>query len=379
MLSAPEMAAPMSNDRDGSQYLRGALYGLAAVSIWSGWIVVARLGLRTSLTPWDIAALRFGVAGLLLLPYVVSKGLAIDRLGWVGLAAIVLGGAAPVFLANSGLLFAPAAHAGALFPGVMPLMVALLAAAFLREQLTTAKKLGFALILPGVLFIAWGSGGELGSMQNVGDALFLGAGLAWAFYTVAMRKARLDGLHAAAISAVGSMLLYIPLFAVIPGTKLAGAPLSDVALQAFVQGLLTAIISLLLYGRAVSILGASSGAAFAALCLAMTALLGIPILGEWPSMIDWAAISLISAGGLYCKRWTASSIARMISRHLCPGSAGRGRQRYSPHAESGIALSRKILSSDRVKPLPSGAHISTIGRPLFGLASKIAPFKPRRR
>ena len=67
--------------RTTAEYIRGALYGLAAVSIWSGWIVVARLGLKTSLTPWDIAALRFGVAGLLLLPYVVSKGLALKRLG----------------------------------------------------------------------------------------------------------------------------------------------------------------------------------------------------------------------------------------------------------------------------------------------------------
>src|SRR6185437_7012113 len=135
--------ATMSNDRDGMQYLRGALYGLAAVSIWSGWIVVARLGLKTSLTPWDIAALRFGVAGLLLLPYVVSKGLALKRLGWIGLAAIVLGGGAPVLFANAGLLFAPAAHAGVLFPGVMPLAVALLAAAILQEPFTAAKKTGF--------------------------------------------------------------------------------------------------------------------------------------------------------------------------------------------------------------------------------------------
>ncbi len=289
-------AATMSNDRDGRQYLRGALYGLAAVSIWSGWIVVARLGLRTSLTPWDIAALRFGVAGLLLSPYVFNKGLAFDRLGWVGLAAIVLGGAAPVFLANWGLLFAPAAHAGALFPGVMPLMVALLASIFLREEFTSTKKLGFAFILPGVLAIVWGSGSEFGSWQNVGHGLFLSAALAWAFYTVAMRKARLDGLHAAAISAVGSMLLYLPIFALMPGTTLAIASWSDLGLQAFVQGVLTAIISLLLYGRAVGILGASSGAAFAALCPAMTALLGIPILGEWPKSIDWTAISLISAG-----------------------------------------------------------------------------------
>jgi drug/metabolite transporter (DMT)-like permease len=181
-------AASMSTERDGTQYLQGALYGLAAVSIWSGWIVVARLGLRTSLTPWDIAALRFGVAGLLLLPYVIRKGLAVDRLGLVGLVAIVLGGAAPVFLANAGLLFAPAAHAGALFPGVMPLMVALLAALLLREEFTTAKKIGFALILPGVLAIAWGSGGEFGSLQTIGHGLFLAAGLAWAFYTVACER-----------------------------------------------------------------------------------------------------------------------------------------------------------------------------------------------
>src|SRR5215813_5948989 len=131
-----------------------------AITWSSGWIVVARLGLRTSLTPWDIAALRFGVAGLILLPYVLNNGLAFDRLGSVGLAAIVLGGAAPVFLANSGLLFAPAAHAGALFPGVMPLLVALLAATLLREPFTGTKMVGFALILPGVVGIAWSAGGD---------------------------------------------------------------------------------------------------------------------------------------------------------------------------------------------------------------------------
>jgi len=286
----------MPAPRDVAQYLRGAACGLAAVCIWSGWIVVARLGLRTSLTPWDIAAIRFGVAGGLLLPLLAARGIAIDRLGWTGLAAIVLGGAAPVFLANAGLLFAPAAHAGALFPGVMPLMVAGLAAMVLGEKFSRARQIGFALILPGVLAITLGSGGELGSLQNLGHALFLCAGLAWAFYTVAMRRARLDGLHAAAISAVGSALLYLPIYLALPGTTIGQALWSDIGLQAFVQGILTAIISLMLYGRAVSILGASSGAAFAALCPAMTALMAIPVLGEWPQRLDWAAIVLISAG-----------------------------------------------------------------------------------
>jgi drug/metabolite transporter (DMT)-like permease len=64
-----------------SEYIRGSLYGLAYVSIWVSWIVAARLGLRTSLKPWDITAIRFGVAGLILLPYLLKKGLAVDRLG----------------------------------------------------------------------------------------------------------------------------------------------------------------------------------------------------------------------------------------------------------------------------------------------------------
>jgi drug/metabolite transporter (DMT)-like permease len=290
------MLETASDARTVTRYTRGALYGLAAVGIWSGGIVAAGLGLRTSLTPWDISALRFGVAGLLLLPLVMSKGIALERLGRTGLAAIVLGAGAPVLLANTGLLFAPAAHSGALFPGVMPLMVALLAAVILREPFTAKKKLGFAMILPGVLAIVWDAGGMVGSQQNIGHALFLASGLAWACYTVVMRRARLEGLHAPAIGAVGALLLYVPIYSFVAGASLAKAAWEDIVLQAMVQGLLTNIISYFLYARAVSILGASSGAAFAALCPAMTALMAIPILGEWPSPTDWMAILMISAG-----------------------------------------------------------------------------------
>jgi drug/metabolite transporter (DMT)-like permease len=296
LVREPMMTDLAISGRTPAEYARGALYGLAAVSIWSGWIVVARLGLRTSLTPWDIAALRFGVAGLLLLPYVARKGLALNRLGWIGLAAIVLGGGAPVLLANAGLMFAPAAHAGALFPGVMPLAVALLAAAILHERFTAAKKIGFVLILLGVTGIASAAGGAIGSGQSIGHVLFLGSAVAWACYTVAMRHAQLEGLHAAGIAAVGALFLYVPAYFFVEGVNLAKAPWSDLALQAVVQGLLTAIVSLVFYGRAVSILGASSGAAFAALSPAMTAIMAIPILGEWPATVDWIAIVSISAG-----------------------------------------------------------------------------------
>ena len=236
------------------------------------------------------------MVGLVLVPDLMRRGLALDRLGWIGLAALVLGGAPTVLLANAGLLFAPASHAGALFSGVMPLMVAVLAAAVLKEALTPQKRVGFALIATGVVGIVWGSGGTIGTAQNIGHLLFLGSALAFACCTVAMRRARLDGLHAAAISAVGSTLIYMPPYAIAAGTSVFAASPSAIALQALVQGLLTAVISYIVYGLAVSILGASRGAAFAASCPAMTAFMAIPILGEWPSAIDWIAIALISIG-----------------------------------------------------------------------------------
>jgi drug/metabolite transporter (DMT)-like permease len=212
-------------------------------------------------------------------------------------AAIAIGSGAPmVLLVNAGLLFAPAAHGGALFPGVMPLMVALLAAAILKEAFTPQKTGGLMLIILGAVGIVWASGGTFGTWQNVGHMLFLCAGLAWAGYTVAMRRARLDGLHAAAIAAATSFVLYLPIYATVAGPALLKAPLFDVTLQAVVQGILTAIVALLLYGRMVAILGATSGAAFVALTPAMTAVLAIPVLGEWPSATDWMAIAVISFG-----------------------------------------------------------------------------------
>lgn len=290
------MLETTARDTGATAYAQGALCGLAAVGIWAGNIVVGSLGLRSSLTAWDITAIRFVVAGLVLAPLLARSGLALDRLGWLGVAALVLGGAPTVLLANAGLLFAPAAHAGALFPGVMPLLTAILAGLLLKEAFTPRKRVGFALIVGGVVAIAWGAGVAFGTSQTVGHLMFLGSALAFACYTVALRHARLGGLHAAAISAVASMLFYIPPYMLTAGLSLLDAPLGAIGLQALVQGLLTAVISYMVYGRAVSILGASSGAAFAASCPAMTALMGIPILGEWPSPMDWAAILSISVG-----------------------------------------------------------------------------------
>ncbi len=282
---------------EGRRLANGVVCGIAAVAIWAAWMVVARLGVTTSLTPLDVTAIRFGVAGLILLPVLWRRGLAFKRLGWTGLIALALGGGAPtVLLATYGVWFAPAADGGALFPGVMPLFVSLLAALILQETFGPARRVGFAMITAGALGLIGIAGLTAGGWRSVGQLMFLGSAAMWASYTVAMRRARLDGLHAAAIGTVASLFLYLPIYFGLAGTALWAAPWSAIALQALVQGVLTVVLSQYLYGRAVAILGASRAASFAALVPAMAAVMAIPLLGEWPSAADWSAIAVISAG-----------------------------------------------------------------------------------
>ena len=280
-----------------SAYLKGAVFGFAAVSIWASWSVITRLAVTTSLDAWDIVALRFGVAGVLMAPILVQRGLARDRLGWRGLAVLIAGTGAPYALvAAVGLRFAPASDGGALNPGCMPLFVALIAALVLEEKLSTARKSGLLLISAGALIVVGWRAAAWSPSRTFGDALFLFAAFLTACFTVVMRQAKLDPLHVAALVSTGSLVIYLPIYLALHGTCLAQLPLAEITAQAIFQGVLVSIVSLLLYGRAVAILGASGGAAFGALVPALSALLAIPLLDEWPNETDWVGILLISAG-----------------------------------------------------------------------------------
>jgi drug/metabolite transporter (DMT)-like permease len=90
--------------------------------------------------------------------------------------------------------------------------------------------------LAGVIGIVWSAGGSIGTRQNIGHVLFLCGALLWACYTVAMRRGRLDGLHAAAIAAVVTLVLYLPVYAAVGGASIFKAPLTDIALRRSSRG-----------------------------------------------------------------------------------------------------------------------------------------------
>ena len=259
-------------------------------------MAITRLGLTTSLGIMDVTMLRFATAGIILLPIVIRDGLAIDRLGWSGLLILVCGAGAPYMLvAASGLSKVPASHAGAIIPSMVPLFVACLAALTSREAFTAGRIAGYCLILAGLIAITGGAS-VVGGGDLRGDLLLLSAAFMWACYTIVLRNAKLAPLHATGIVAVGSAALYLPVYLATHGLHGIDAPLRDIVIQAAFQGIAATIVALSLYGKAISILGASAGSSFGALAPVIAALLGIPILGEQPTPSDWTAILIICLG-----------------------------------------------------------------------------------
>jgi drug/metabolite transporter (DMT)-like permease len=288
----PPLDAAVSIDR--SRWV-GMAAALATVTIWAAWIALTRKGVTTSLSPVDVALLRYSVPSLVLLPVLRRIRPALKQAGTRRSLIMIAGSGAPFFLVcSTGMALAPAADIGTLLPGTMPLFVALFGFLFLRERIGALRLLGFALIFAGAVVVAVGGMGH-GSAWR-GYPLLLGAASMWACYTLAFRRSGINAWQSAAIVNAGSILLLLPLLLFSGTSRLLDAPLHDILLQGVVQGLVSGLLALVCYGAAVRRLGASNAAAFAALAPGLAALFGVPLLGEIPSLLSLAAILVVGFG-----------------------------------------------------------------------------------
>lgn len=273
----------------------GVAYGLAAAAIWGAWPVASRFGVQQTLGSEDLAAIRFIVAGLILLPLVVKRGH--GGLGWGRAGVLAIGAGAPYALVTmTGLTLAPAGHAGLIIPSAM-LTCATVGGWFLLGDRPDGRRFaGLLLILAGVMSIGSAAITMDASGLGFGHALFLVGGVLWAVYTVLSRRWGVDPLHATALVSVLSMLFYGPIYLAIHGIDILSAPVEELLFQSMAQGVFSAILALVFYTKAVSILGAGRGALFAALVPGLSAVFAYPTLGEVPTWPHLIGLCLATAG-----------------------------------------------------------------------------------
>jgi drug/metabolite transporter (DMT)-like permease len=188
---------------------------------------------------------------------------------------------------------------GVMTPSCMLLCSTLGSRLILKESLTRGRFVGALAIMAGLVAMGWDGLRNHGELTWLGDAMFLLGGLAWASYTIGLRVWRVEPLHATAVVGVLSMMLYLPGYVWLAGADLAAAPWREIVIQSVFQGVLSAVVALLLYTRAVAILGAARGAVFAALVPTFSLLLAIPLLHETPSGLQLVGVVFVTAGMVF--------------------------------------------------------------------------------
>jgi len=278
----------------------GVACGLVVPFIWGGWIVASRFGVLNALTPFDVAALRVGVAAIIVFPLFAMRGFAGLPL-WKG-AVVSFGVGAPFALTSfGGMSLAPVIHAGVLTNGSMPIFAAILGYLWLREHPSRPQLLGLLLIVAGAGMLGGDSFSiDAPAQQWLGDMLLVGAGLCFAIYMTVLRRWNVTFVQAVIAIPIISSAVYIPIWVLfLPSGLLnfaAFPPWQEVALQAVYQGVVASFIVVMLITRATQSIRATTMAVFLAGAPALAVLLGVALLDEVPSAIAWAGLVVSTIG-----------------------------------------------------------------------------------
>ena len=268
---------------------------VAVVALFSSFTLMSRLGFASSLKLADLAALRFGIAGSLMLPVLLYYGWSGIR--WRDAAALAFfGGICFALLAYTGFSLAPAAHGAVLLHGTLPLFTFALAWLTGSTSVGRRRALGVATTFTGILVMALDSLAGSTPHQWLGDGALLLASISWSAYGLLAHRVGLAPAHSASIVAVLSMCCYLPVYWMLPNKSISFAPWRELIVHGVFQGVVIGVLSIFIYSRAVAVLGAVETALFTTAVPGVTVLGAFLFLGESPGILAAAGVLIVTIG-----------------------------------------------------------------------------------
>jgi len=270
-----------------------------ATFIFGANFVGGRQGALAGLSASDLVTIRVAISALLFAPVLLTSSLKnLGGIGWLrGMTLTALGGAPYFFVVVAGLQFAPANHAVVLSPGLTAISGVALSRLILGERPPRRALIGMPPLLAGLVLVAGGGQWIAGSLTWIGDFLLAATGVAYGIFTVLLRRWRVAPVPATAAICLLSAIIWLPGYAVLGnGASLLSASIAEIAGQAILQGVLAGGLAVMLYTRAVAVLGSSRVAIFPVLVPAFGTLLAAAVLGEHLTATQWLGIAVVVGG-----------------------------------------------------------------------------------
>lgn len=286
-----------------SEAKRAYLLLLVMPLLFSSNLVIAR-AMGDAVPPFTLAALRWGVAAILLLPFTWGS-LAAERerlaMSW---RRILLLGLLGMGICGAGVYWAlgmTTATNGTLIYTTSPVLVLLIEAAAWGRRLPLARLGGVALAMLGVAVIVLR--GDLGSLMrldlNPGDIGMAAAALAWAVYSLVLKNDRLTAIPTltlfAAIALAGTAVL-VPFAAIELATQGGWPDTGRIWLGVVALALFSAVGAFSLYQYGVKVVGPSITSCFLYLLPVYGVGMAVIFLGEEFRAFHLAGMALVLVG-----------------------------------------------------------------------------------
>lgn len=249
--------------------------------IWSGFTLLSRMGAgHSALTAWDIGALRFVVAGVILIPIALFRGRITSYLRLKPMILAVFGGMGYACLAYLGFAHAPAAHAAIWLNGFLPLVTALGAWALMGERPDRDIWISLSAIALGLFGMAVLMEQQGSFHLALGDVFFIAAASCWGIYTGLLRRWPMSPWDLMSAVAINSALVYLPIYWFFLPKGIAQASLGQLVTQGLFQGVMVVIIAMLTYVAAIRHLGAFRTGSVLAMAPLLAAVAAVSVLDE---------------------------------------------------------------------------------------------------
>jgi len=265
---------------------------------WSGAWTFGKLGVA-QVPPFELSAMRFAIAGLLMLALARITGASLGLTRW---PLLLVAGFFGIFAYNALVFFAltiaPASDGALIVPTLNPVFTVLFAT-FIGERLTANKLLGLAIASVGAfLVIAAATGLSFSGERLGGDVLLLGGAAVWSVYATlgAITTRHGSPLGVTAVASLAGAAMLAPLgflekgYADVPSWSLSAW--LDVGYLA----IFATIVGFVLFYWAVRRFGAGMASMVSYLVPVFALVEAVTILGEQPVPLEIVGGAVILVG-----------------------------------------------------------------------------------
>lgn len=282
---------------------QGYLFVCITMCIWGGFTILSRLNLHWHVSAWDLVAMRFAIAFLILMPVLIyKKDLAFL---WHPRPVILAltGGLAYCLTVYTAFLHAPAAHAAIFLNGCIPLCTAVAAYLLFKQPFDKHTWLSLSIMLSALALMSYLMLHEQASAFGIGDILFFLSAVWWGIFTVLLKQWKLSAWHSMASVAIWSALIYLPIYILFIPKHFHEAEPVHLLIQGVFHGVLVVIIATLTYVAAIERLGAFKTGSIVTLAPFIAAVIAVPLLDEPLNAAIVCGLVGMGFGALQPWRW----------------------------------------------------------------------------